>query len=162
MGKDSTWTLERAMTTLKMWSQSISIVTNISIWPKNVGRRKKRRWESVLNITKKGILPRNEKIKDSRGIRRWRQQQEKKETGFWRRSWVGMVQVISLVNSQNKYVIPNWQSNVERELNVQANVKTKNGKNLKVKALVDSRCTHIRIDKQLVKNKKIQTKPINF
>jgi len=45
---------------------------------------------------------------------------------------------------------------------VQANIKTKNSKNLKVKALVDSKCTHIGIDKQLVKEKRIQTKPINF
>ena len=41
-------------------------------------------------------------------------------------------------------------------------MKTKNNKNLKVKALVDSRCTHIGIDKQLVKERRIQTKPINF
>ena len=40
--------------------------------------------------------------------------------------------------------------------------KTKNGKNLKVKALVDSGCTHTEIDKQLVKEKNIQTKAINF
>ena len=45
---------------------------------------------------------------------------------------------------------------------MQVNVKMKNGKKLKVKALVDSRCTHTRIDKQLVKDKRIQTKPINF
>jgi len=45
---------------------------------------------------------------------------------------------------------------------VQANVKTKNGKKLKVKALVDSGCIHIGIDKQLVKDKRIQTKPINL
>jgi len=37
-----------------------------------------------------------------------------------------------------------------------------NGKKLKVKALVDSRCMHTEIDEQLVKDKKIQTKPINF
>jgi len=43
-----------------------------------------------------------------------------------------------------------------------ANIKTKNGKKLKIKALVDSRCTHIWIDKQLVKKKKIQMKPLNF
>ena len=73
-----------------------------------------------------------------------------------------MVQEISPINSQNKYVIPNQQSNMERELNVQANVKTKNSKNLKVKALVDSRYTHMGIDKQLVKEKWIQTKLINF
>ena len=45
---------------------------------------------------------------------------------------------------------------------MQANIKTKNGKNLKVKALVDSGCTHTEIDKQLVKEKNIQTKAINF
>ena len=45
---------------------------------------------------------------------------------------------------------------------MQANVKTKNGKELKVKVLVDSRCTHTGIDEQLVKDKRIQTKPINF
>ena len=38
----------------------------------------------------------------------------------------------------------------------------KNRKKLEVKALVDSVCTHTRIDKQLVKDKKILTKPINF
>jgi len=45
---------------------------------------------------------------------------------------------------------------------VQANVKIKNRKKLKVKALVNSRCTHTGIDEQLVKDKRIQTKPINF
>ena len=45
---------------------------------------------------------------------------------------------------------------------MQAEVKMKNGKNLKVKALVDSRCTHTGIDEQLVKNKRIQTKQIDF
>ena len=41
-------------------------------------------------------------------------------------------------------------------------MKTKNEKKLKDKALVDSRCTHTGIDEQLVKDKRIQTKPINF
>jgi len=45
---------------------------------------------------------------------------------------------------------------------VQAKVKTKNSKNLKVKALVDSKYTHTGLDEQLVKNKRIQTKPLNF
>jgi len=45
---------------------------------------------------------------------------------------------------------------------MQANVKMKNSKKLKVKALVDSGCMHIEIDEQLVKDKRIQTKPINF
>ena len=45
---------------------------------------------------------------------------------------------------------------------MQAEVKIKNGKNLKVKALVDSGYTHTGIDEQLVKDKKIQTKAIDF
>ena len=45
---------------------------------------------------------------------------------------------------------------------MQADIKTKNKKKLKVKALVDSECTYTGIDKQLVKDKRIQTKPINF
>ena len=74
-----------------------------------------------------------------------------------------MVQEISHVKSQNKYIIPNRRtSEGKRELNVQAKVKTKNVKNLKVKALVDSRCTHTGIDEQLVKEKRIQTKKIDF
>ena len=74
-----------------------------------------------------------------------------------------MVQEIFHVNFQNKYIIPNHQnSKGKRKLNVQADMKTKNGKRLKVKALVDFRCTHIGIDKQLVKYKRIQMKSINF
>jgi len=38
----------------------------------------------------------------------------------------------------------------------------KNGKNLKVKTLVNLGYTHIEINEQLVKNKKIQTKLIKF
>jgi len=45
---------------------------------------------------------------------------------------------------------------------MQVNVKMKNDKKLKVKTLVDSRCTHTGIDKQLVKDRRIQTKPIDF
>ena len=45
---------------------------------------------------------------------------------------------------------------------MQANVKTENGKKLKVKALVNSGCTHTGIDEQLVKDKRIQMKLINF
>jgi len=74
-----------------------------------------------------------------------------------------MVQEISHVNSQNEYIILNHQnSEGKRELNMQADVKTKNSKKIKMKALVDSGCTHTGIDKQLVKDKRIQTRPINF
>jgi len=44
---------------------------------------------------------------------------------------------------------------------VKVKVKTKNEK-LQVEALVDSRYTHIEIDQQLVKDKRIQTKPVDF
>jgi len=75
-----------------------------------------------------------------------------------------MVQEISHVKSQNnKYIIPNCRTSKEkRELNMQANVKMKNSKKLEVKALVDSGCTHTGIDEQLVKDKRIQTKSIDF
>ena len=45
---------------------------------------------------------------------------------------------------------------------MQADVKIKNGKKLKIKVLVDFECTHIEIDEQLVKDKRIQMKLINF
>ena len=45
---------------------------------------------------------------------------------------------------------------------MQAKVKTSNSKNLKVKVLVNSGYIYPGIDKQLVKDKRIQTKPINF
>ena len=45
---------------------------------------------------------------------------------------------------------------------MQANIKMKNGKRLKVKELVDSSCTYTGINEQLIKDKKIPTKPINF
>ena len=45
---------------------------------------------------------------------------------------------------------------------MQADVKTKNRKKLKIKILVDSGCTYTQIDEQLVKDKRIQTKPIKF
>jgi len=45
---------------------------------------------------------------------------------------------------------------------MQANIKTKNGKSLKVKVLVNSGYTHTGINEQLVKEKRIQMKPINF
>ena len=75
-----------------------------------------------------------------------------------------MVQEIAHVNSQNnRYIIPNHQtSKRKKELNMQANIKMKNGKRLKVKALVDSSCTYTGINEQLIKDKKIPTKPINF
>ena len=45
---------------------------------------------------------------------------------------------------------------------MQTDVQTKNSKKLKVKALVDSRCIYIGTNEQLVKDKRIQMRPINF
>jgi len=45
---------------------------------------------------------------------------------------------------------------------MQANIKMKNGKKLWIEALVYSGYTHMEINKQLVKNKRIQLRPINF
>ena len=45
---------------------------------------------------------------------------------------------------------------------MQVDIKTKNSKKIKIKALVNSRCTYTRMNKQLVKDKRIQTRPINF
>ena len=45
---------------------------------------------------------------------------------------------------------------------MQADIKTKNRKKLKIETLVDSGYTHTEIDEQLVKNKRIQTRLINF
>ena len=57
----------------------------------------------------------------------------------------------------------NRQSSKEKQkLNMQAKVKTSNSKNLKVKVLVNSEYIYTGIDKQLVKDKRIQMKPINF
>ena len=47
------------------------------------------------------------------------------------------------------------------ELNVQTNIKTANRKELQLQILVDSGYTHIRINKQLVKEKKIRTEPMD-
>ena len=48
-----------------------------------------------------------------------------------------------------------------RELNIQTNIKTKTGKKLWLQALVNSSCTHTGINKQLVKEEKIKTEPMN-
>ena len=57
-----------------------------------------------------------------------------------------MIQEISVNKSQNKYVIPHQRKNTKRELNLQAKIKTKNRKQLKVKALIDLGCIYIEID----------------
>ena len=63
--------------------------------------------------------------------------------------------------SQNWYVIPNQINNKERELNMQTNIKTKNGKELQLQALVDSGYTHTKINEQLVKKERIKMEPMD-
>jgi len=52
-GEDSPWILERVMTISRMGSLSASIATSTAIWPKNAGRRKKKKQGSVSNVTKR-------------------------------------------------------------------------------------------------------------
>ena len=47
------------------------------------------------------------------------------------------------------------------KLNMQTNIKISNGKELWLKVLVDLEYTYTRINKQLVKEKKIKTEPID-
>ena len=96
------------------------------------------------------------------GRNRWGNQQWWKGV-FCHRFRVDTIQQTSVPNnSQNQYIIQNWRNNKERELNMQTNVKTKNGKKLWLQALVNSGCTHIEIDKQLVKEEKIKIELISM
>jgi len=52
-------------------------------------------------------------------------------------------------------------NNKESELNVQTNIKTKDGKKLQLQTLVDLECTYTGINKQLVKEEKIKIEPID-
>ena len=48
-----------------------------------------------------------------------------------------------------------------RELNVQTNIKTKTEKELQLQVLVNSGYTHTRINKQLIKEERIKTEPMD-
>ena len=58
IGENSPWILEKAITISKIRSQSASTAIDTGIWPKNAGRRKRRKLGNVSNATKKGTLPR--------------------------------------------------------------------------------------------------------
>ena len=60
--------------------------------------------------------------------------------------------------SSQSYVISHWQNSKERELNVQAKVKTQTEKELWLQVLINSGCIHMEIDEQLVKEEQIRTK----
>jgi len=56
--EDNPWTLGSQMRTSRMESQSASIITNTDTWQNNVDRkRKNKKYEHVLNMTRRGILP---------------------------------------------------------------------------------------------------------
>jgi len=61
VGKDSLWILGRATTTSKTGNQSVSIITSMATWQRNIERRKKKRQGNVSNAIEKDTLPRTVK-----------------------------------------------------------------------------------------------------
>ena len=56
--KDNQWILGSPMITSRIGSLSVPIVTSMAIWQKNDNwRRKNKKHGCVLNITRRGILP---------------------------------------------------------------------------------------------------------
>jgi len=63
--EDNQWTLESPTTISKTGSLSASIATSTDTWQKNADRRRRnKKHEHVLNVTRRGILP-----KTARGSR---------------------------------------------------------------------------------------------
>ena len=60
-GKVSPWTSESTMIISRTESQSASTTTNTAIWPRNVGRRRKKKPESASNAKERDILSRTVK-----------------------------------------------------------------------------------------------------
>ena len=60
--EDNLWTLGSPTTISRMGSLSASIATNMDTWQRNAKQRKgNRKHERVLNVTRKGILPKTAK-----------------------------------------------------------------------------------------------------
>ena len=60
--EDNLWTLGSPMTTSKMGSPNASIVTNMDTWQRNADwKRRNEKHEHVLNVTRRGILPKTAK-----------------------------------------------------------------------------------------------------
>ena len=56
--EDNLWILGSLMTTSRTGSLSASIVTNMDTWQRNADwKRRNEKHERVLNVTKRGILP---------------------------------------------------------------------------------------------------------
>jgi len=62
-------------------------------------------------------------------------------------------------STKNQYVIPQWREQ-SRELIVHPTIKTKDGRKLKVKALIDSGCTNTTFTRKTVEEKGISTKSL--
>jgi len=56
-GEVSPWTLESLMAISRIGSWNVSIATSTDTWWKNVNQRRKKTSNNVLNVTKKGTLP---------------------------------------------------------------------------------------------------------
>jgi len=60
--EDYQWILESPMTISKIGSLSASIATNMDIWQRNAEqRRRNEKHKHVLNVTRRGILPKTAK-----------------------------------------------------------------------------------------------------
>ena len=60
--EDNQWILGSPTTTLKTRSRSASIATNMDIWQRNAGQRRKNETHKLVsNATRRGILPRTVK-----------------------------------------------------------------------------------------------------
>jgi len=60
--ENNQWILESPTTISKMGSLSASIATNMDIWQRNTKqKRRNEKHKHVLNITRRGILPRTTK-----------------------------------------------------------------------------------------------------
>jgi len=60
--EDNQWTLESPMTISKTGSLSASIATSMDTWQKNANqRRRNEKHKRVLNVTRRGILPKTAK-----------------------------------------------------------------------------------------------------
>ena len=148
--KDNPWTLGSPTTISKTENWSVSIVTSMVIWQRNANqRRKNKKHELVSNVTRKNTLPRI--VKRNKW---WRNKRFKKN---WIVKKTRKKRVLTMISSRHSIRNPQYKFLEKIYYSKSPNQWGKKGIEctLKVKALVDSRYTHIRIDKQLVKDKKI-------
>jgi len=61
--KDSSWILEKAMTTSRTGSQNALIATSTDTWPKSVGRKKKKEIRKCFKCDKEGYIAKDCKEK---------------------------------------------------------------------------------------------------